>query len=99
MVNIKITVPTFRWMEAIGFSETLVHAALHGVAYQKIILKVTAVQRIRDPKTSVLFVLKLNASSLFCTFLRDKEIFRSCQNSLIVLFCFLVFLGGGKVNL
>lgn len=59
-------------MEATGFSETLVH----GVTYQKIIIfKVAAVQRIRDPKTSVLFVLQMNASSLFCTILSVKESF------------------------
>lgn len=38
VVNIKITVRAFKRMEARGFSETLVHSALHGVTYQKIII-------------------------------------------------------------
>jgi type II secretory ATPase GspE/PulE/Tfp pilus assembly ATPase PilB-like protein len=86
VVNIKITAPTFKQMEATGFSETSVHAALHGVTYQKLILKVTAVQRTKDSETSVLFVLQFDASSLFYTILSVKELFCSCQNSSIVFF-------------
>jgi hypothetical protein len=62
-----------------GFSEILVH----GVTYQKIIFKVAAVQRIRDPKTSVPFELQIDASSLFYTILSVKVIHCSCKNTVV----------------